>query len=132
MALAHDPSGPLPPCPEDQQPPAAIVPADLRAGQVDGAVALCGWPVEPEEWTGLRAFGEDTLVLEEFDLVRVDDDRCPFPGVYISDLKPVPSAVLFDGMDQAQMTAAFPALVAFERQMIPLVPGFACILLKAR
>lgn len=87
---------------------------------MDGAVAFRRRPVEPEERTGLGSFCEDTLVTEEFDLVRVDDGGCSFPGVLITDKKSIPSPILFDGMDQAQMAAAFTALMAFERQKITL------------
>ena len=38
VALAHDPACPLSFGIEDQQAPAAIIPADLRAGHVDRAV----------------------------------------------------------------------------------------------
>ena len=124
MTLAHDPPGPLPPGVEDQQPPAAIVPADLRACQVNGAVAFRRRLVIPEERTCLRTFSEDTPITKEFNLVRVDDDGCSFPGILVTDQKPIRSAFLFNGMNEAQMTAAFPALMAFERQMTHSGTGF--------
>lgn len=98
---------------------------------MDGAVPFRRQPVVPKEGTGLRALTEDTPVAKELQLIRVDDDRCPFPGVQVPDQKPIGTQVLLDGMDQAQMAAAFPTLMAFERQIITLwYRGYSHIPLK--
>ena len=54
MPLPHDPPGAFPFGSKDQDVPAAIVPADLRAGEVDGTVAFLTHSIIPEEGTGFR------------------------------------------------------------------------------
>ena len=115
MALAHNPAGPVSSGIKDQDSPAAVIAADLRTRQVNGAVTLRRRSVEPEERARLRAFQKDTPVAKEIDLVRVDNYFSLFPGILVVDEKPVIPVILPDSMDQPEMAAAFPALAAFKR-----------------
>lgn len=114
MTPAHDSSGSSPRTVEDEQAPAAVVPADLGARQVDGAVSLRGRRVIPEERARLRSLGEDASVGKQRDLIRVDRDFRRFTRVLVADQEAVIPIIVMDRMDQAQMTAAFAALVAFK------------------
>ena len=99
VALAHDPAGPLSFGIEDQQAPAAIVPADLRAGQVDRAVPFFRSPVVPEKRAGFGTFKKNTLVTKESNLVRVNGHLCFFTGILVVYQEPVIPVVFPDGMD---------------------------------
>lgn len=114
MTLAHDPSDSSPRAIEDEQAPAAVVPADLRACQVDGAVSLRRRRIVPEERARLRPFGEDTRVGKEGDLVRIDRDFRRLTRVPVADQEAAIPIIGMDRMDQAQVTAAFAALAAFK------------------
>jgi hypothetical protein len=115
VSLAHDPSCPFSARIKDQHTPAAIVPADLRAGQVDGAVPLFSAPVIPEKRACLGAFQKNIFVAKECYLVRINTDRCFFTGILVVYQEVVIPVVLPDGMDQPKMAATFPALAAFKR-----------------
>ena len=114
VALAHDPSGPLSVGIKDQQAPAAIVPADLRARQVDGTVPFRGCPVIPEKRAGLGTFPENARVIEEGNLVGVNGNGCFFTRVLVLHEETVIPVVLLYEMDQPEMAAAFTALAAFK------------------
>ena len=131
MPLAHDPPGSFSPGIEDQHPPAAIVPADLRAREMDGAVALRCRCIIPEERAGFGALGKDAFVMEEFVLVRVDSDRGLLACVLVVDDEPVIPKILVYDVDEPQVAATLPTLLAFERHSphLPL-PGFAFKLLN--
>jgi hypothetical protein len=115
VALAHDPPGPLSFRIKDQQVPAAIIPADLRACQVNGTVSFRGYLIVPEKRTGFGTVKENGLVIEEGDLVRVNRHHCLFTCILVVYEKPVIPVVFPDGMDKPEMAAAFPALAAFKR-----------------
>jgi hypothetical protein len=114
MALAHDPPCPLSFRIEDQQAPAAIIPADLRACLVDGTVSFRGCPVIPEKRACLGTFLKDTLVTKECNLVRVNDHRGFFTRVLILYKEVEIPVVFLDDMDQPEMAAAFSTLAAFK------------------
>lgn len=116
-SLAHDPPGPFPLRVKDQDAPAAIIPADLRACQVDGAVPFCLVPVEPEERTCLGAFGKYTPVPEQSILVRVNRHFRFLSGILVVDKVPVVPVILPYRMDKAKVAATFPALAAFKRHV---------------
>jgi len=105
---------------KDQQAPAAIVPADLRACQVDGTVSFRRWCIIPEKWACLGTFGENTRITIEGYLFRVYRYRCFFTRVLITQLKVIIPVVFFNYMDQAKVAATFSALTAFKRQKIDL------------
>ena len=115
MPLTHDPPGAFPFWGKDQDVPAAIVPADLRAGEVDGTVTLRFYSIIPEERTGFRTLSKDAIVRKEPDLVRVNTDRGLLTGVLVGHDKPVIAKVCVNEMDKSQVAATFPALLAFER-----------------
>jgi hypothetical protein len=106
MTLAHDPACPLSGGIEDQQAPAAIIPADLRACQVDGTVPLRGCPVIPEKRAGLGAFRKNMPVTKEGNLIRVNSYCGFFPRVLVFYKEPVITVIFLDGMDKSEMTAA--------------------------
>lgn len=114
VTLAHDPSRSSPRVVEDEQAPAAVVPADLGARQVDGAVSLRGRRIVPEERARLRSLGEDAPVGKQGDLVRIDRDLCRLARVLVADQEAVIPIIGVDRMDQAQVAAAFAALTAFK------------------
>jgi len=122
MPLAHDPPGPFPFGCKNQESPAAIVPADLRSGEMDSTPALRCHCVIPEERARLGAFGKYAPVKKESNLVRVNSDRGLFTGVLVVHNKPVIAKVFVYDMDEPKMTATLPALLAFERQKFNL-PG---------
>jgi hypothetical protein len=115
VALAHNPPSPFSFLIKDKQAPAAIVPADLRAGQVDSTVPLFRCPVITEKRACLRAFQKNLVIAKECYLVRINTDRCFFTGVLVVYKEAVIPVVLPDGMDQPEMAATFPALAAFKR-----------------
>jgi hypothetical protein len=110
--LAFDASHPLPPGIKDQDAPAAVVPADRRAGQVYGAVPLSA--IKAEERAGLGAFGKDLPVSEECDFIRVDCNGSNLTGILVSYREAMVPKVLLYGMDKAEMAATFPALAALK------------------
>jgi|WetSurMetagenome_2_1015567.scaffolds.fasta_scaffold23769_5 hypothetical protein len=103
---------------EDQQSPAFIVPADLRAGFVHSAAGLFTPGQVPEKGAGMRQFCKDALVIEEGMLVRIDDNRALFPGIIIADQKTVLPVLFPDRMDIPEVAAAFPAPEAFKGQAV--------------
>jgi len=115
MPLAHDPPGTFPFRSQDQDVPAAIVPADLRAGEVDGTVAFRSHSIIPEERTGFGTLSKDAPVRKEPDLVRVYTDRGLLTGVLVVHDKPVIAKVCVYDVDKSQVAATLPALLAFER-----------------
>ncbi len=122
MPLAHDPAGPFPFMCKDQESPAAIVPTDLRAGEVDSTIALRSDIVIPEERACLGTFDKYAPVKKESNLVRVNSDRGFFTGVLVIHHEPVIAQICVYPVDEPQVAAAFPALLAFERQKFNL-PG---------
>jgi hypothetical protein len=117
MPLAHDPPGSFPIGCKDQESPAAIVPAYLRAGEVHGAIALRCTSIIPEERACLGTFGKYALVKKEPGLVRVDSDGGFLTGVLVIHHEPVIAKVCVYDVDKSQVTATLPALLAFERHM---------------
>jgi len=118
MPLVHDPPGPPPPEIEDEQAPAAVVPADLGACQVDGTVCLFGLLVGAEKRACLGTFFKNAAVKEEQDLVGVHSHRCLLAGVLVAHQKTVLTPFFFYCVDQPEMAAALAALLALERQSI--------------
>jgi hypothetical protein len=115
VALAHDPACPPSSGIKDQQAPAAIVPADLRAGQVDSTISFFRSRVIAEERAGLGTFPEDAPVAEERYLVRVNCHGIFFTSILVPYKETVIPIILLYDMNQPKMTAAFPALTAFKR-----------------
>jgi hypothetical protein len=103
---------------EDQKTPASIVPADLRPGEMYGAVGFFTPGLVTEERAGVREFFKDTLVIEEVAFVGINRDRGRLTGIIIVNKEPVIPVLLFDHMDVPELIATFPALEAFERQGI--------------
>ena len=115
MPLTHNPPDAFSFRCKDQDVPAAIVPAYLRAGEVDGTVAFLTHRIIPEEGTGFRTLSKDASVRKEPDLVRVNTDRGLLTRVLVVHDKPVIAKVCVYDMDESQVAATFPALLAFER-----------------
>jgi len=123
MPLVHDPPGPPPPEIEDEQAPAAVVPADLRACEVNGTVCLPGLLVGAEKRACLGKFFKNAAVKEEVDLVRVNRYLGFLAGVHVAHQKTVLTPFFFYCVDQPEMAAALTALLAFERQSITSPDG---------
>ena len=115
MPFTHNPPGAFPIGCKDQDVPAPIVPANLRAGEVDGTVAFRSHWVIPEERTGFRTLSKDAPVRKEPNLVRVNTDCGLLTSVLVVHDKPVIAKVCVNNMDKSQVAATFPALLAFER-----------------
>ena len=116
-ALALDPPCPFSLTIKDQQAPAAIVPADCRAGHVDSAVAFSG--NKTEERACLGSFGKNTPVSEECNLVRVDFNRRNLTGILVPEPEaPVPQIIQYR-VDKTKVAATFPALAALKRHRTP-------------
>lgn len=116
VTSAHDPSGSPPQTVKDEQAPAAVVPADLRSRQVDGAVSFRSRRIIPEKRARLRSLGEDACIGKQGDLIRINRHLCRFTRVLVADQVAVIPIIDMDRMDQAQVTAAFAALAAFKCQ----------------
>jgi hypothetical protein len=111
---------------EDQEAPASVIPAYLRAGLVHGAISQLAAGLVPEKGAGMGEFFKDALVIKEFMLVGIDRDRCLFTGIIVADQEAVISEIFLDNMDITEMAAAFPALETFESQSgFPLSGGSA-------
>jgi len=123
MPLVHDPPGSPSPEIEDEQAPAAVVPADLGACQVDGTVCLPGLLVGAEKRACLGKFFKNAAVTVELDLVRVNRYLCLLAGVLVAHQKSVLTPFFFYCVDQPKMAAALTALLAFERQSITSLNG---------
>jgi hypothetical protein len=118
VPLVHDPPGPSPPVVKDEQAPAAVVPADFGACQVDGAKGFAGTLIVAEERAGLGKFFKNAAVKEKVDLVGVDRHLCFLAGVLVAQKKTQFPAVFFYPVDQAEVAAALAALLALEWQGI--------------
>ena len=116
VTLAHDPSGPLSFGVKDQQAPAPIIPADLRACQVDGTVPFFRLAVVPEKRAGFGTLLKNTRITKERDLVRVNGYCCSFTGVLVLYKEMIIPQVFLYRMDQAKVAATFTTLAAFKRQ----------------
>jgi hypothetical protein len=110
----HDPPSAAPLVVEDQEPPAAIVLANIGTGEVHGTPCLLRSGLVPEERASVRKDGKDALVIEEFVLVRVNRHRGIFISIIVMDEEPVVSVILLDHVNIPEITAALPALEAFE------------------
>jgi hypothetical protein len=99
---------------EDQETPAPVVPAYLRAGQVHGAEGLLAPGLVTEKRAGMRKFFKDALVIKELVLVRIDSHRGLFTGIVVIDQEAVIPEFFLDDMNVPEVFAAFPALEAFK------------------
>ncbi len=113
--LAHDPPGPLSGGIKNEHPPAAVVPADLGPGEVDGAVPFSCGTVEPEERAGLGTFDKDAPVIKERNFVRVHGYFRFLTSIFVINQKTQIAIVFFNGMDKAEVAATLPALAALKR-----------------
>ena len=112
----HDPPDSASTVIQDQQPPTAVVPADLRPCQVHGTKGFSAFRMFTEKRAGIRQFFEYTLIQEKLALVRIDCNRCLFSGIFIINQKPEVPIIFLYNMYQSEMTAALPALETFEWQ----------------
>jgi len=119
-SLAHNSSGSFPCGIEDEDTPAAIVPADLRACLVDGTVSFHRRCIIPEEGACLGTFGENTCIIIEGYLVRVNNYRCFFTRVLVIHQEVIIPGFFYYLMNQPQVAAALSTLTAFKRQEINL------------
>lgn len=101
---------------EDQEPPAPIVQADLRPGQVDRAPGLLRPGLVAEEGAGVGEFFKDAFVIEQFVFVWVNGNLGIFTGIVVMDKKPVIAVIFLNDVDVPEITATLPALEAFKRQ----------------
>jgi hypothetical protein len=118
-----DPACPPAPVVEDEQSPAAIVPADIRPGGMNRAICLIAPGLVSEEWAGKRKFLKDPFVFKKSDLVRIDLDFRVLPGILVVHGIPVVPFLTGNDMDKTQVAAAFPALETLECDT--LAPYFA-------
>ncbi len=114
-----DPPRPPAPVVEDQEPPAAIVAADLRPCLVNGTVRLLAPGLVAEERAGMRKLFKNTLIVKEFPLVRVDSYQGLLAGICIADQETVLPVLFLYDMDPAEVAAAVPALETLESQGPP-------------
>jgi hypothetical protein len=117
---SHNPPGSLSRGIKDQQAPAAIVPADFRAGKVNGTVSLRRFRFVPEKRTCFGAFCKNAPVKKKAYLVRVNGHRRFLARVPVIDKKVIVPEVFFYLVDLAQVAAAFTTLTTFKRQGIDL------------
>jgi hypothetical protein len=101
---------------EDQKPPALVVPADLRAGVVDGAAGAFSPGPVPEERAGMGQPGKDAPVVKEGTVVLCHLNRALFTGIMVADLEAVLPQFFRDEMDIPEPAAAFPAPETFKSQ----------------
>jgi hypothetical protein len=118
-----DPSCPVSPVIQDQEPPAPIVPAYPGTGEVDGAECLLASRFVPEKRAGVGEDFKDAFVFEELDLVRVDGYRGLLAGILVVHNKPVIPELHFYGVNVPEMAAAIAALETFEGQDSASVTG---------
>jgi hypothetical protein len=100
---------------EDEEAPAPIIPAHLRAGQVYGTIRQFTSRLVTEERAGLRKLFKDTRVIKNIMLVRIHGHQGLFIGVPVVDEEAVISILLFDAVDKAKMCATISALETFKR-----------------
>ena len=86
---------------QDEQAPAAVIPADLRTGQMDGAEPLPAAGFVTKKRTRIRQSVKDTPVFEHADFIRINDNISFLTGIPVEYQKPVVSPVLFDYMNQS-------------------------------
>ena len=101
---------------DDQEPPAPVIPTDLRPGEMNGTIRLLTSRLMPEKRAGMRQFFKDALVIEESTFVRIYGYRGLFTGIIVIDKETVVPVLFLDDMYIAELIAAFPALEAFEDQ----------------
>jgi hypothetical protein len=116
MPLVHDPPGSPPPIIKDEQAPAAKIPADLGACQVDGAPGFPALLVMPEKGACLGKFLKHAAVKKDLNFVGVNRYFCFLTGVLVAQQKAVLPAFFFYCVDQTKMAAALAALLALEWQ----------------
>ena len=114
-----DPPRPPAPVVEDQEPPAAVVAADLRPCQVNGTVCLLAPGAVAEERAGMRKLFKNALIIKEFPLVRVDSYRGLLSGIRIADQETVLPVLFLYDVNPAEVAAAVPALETLEGQNPP-------------
>jgi hypothetical protein len=118
VAVIHDTACPLPVRAEDEHPPAPVISADLRTGQVNSAISFRCGTIKPEKRACLGTFMKDAYVKKQFNLVRVNVYFRFFPGVFIPDDEMKISVVFYYRVNKSEVTTAFPALGTFECQKI--------------
>ena len=102
------------PAVDNEESPAPVVPADLRAGQVYRAESFSASRFVAKKRAGVGECFKDAFVVEERDLIRIDGDNGFFSGVLIMDYKPVITDFFSYYVNVPQFAAAIPALEAFE------------------
>jgi hypothetical protein len=78
-----DPPDPSSPLIKDEQPPATIIPTDLRPCLMHGAVSVIAVGLIAEKWTSLGKFFKNSLVLKEIALVKIDHYQCFISGIIV-------------------------------------------------
>ncbi len=109
---------------EDENPPAAEVPADRRPGRMDGAPGRNIPGVEPEKWAGLGVGIEYRAICVKQAFIGVDPHPGAFPGVHIFNEKFSIRVFFPDTVDKPHVRAAFPALRTFKNQEACLLHNF--------
>jgi hypothetical protein len=89
MPVFHHSSCPFPLCIKDQESPASVFPADIRAGEMDCAIVQAVLVVVPEKGAGFRQAGKYLPVVIEMMERECDLHLVFLPGVLVPDEKGV-------------------------------------------
>lgn len=84
---------------------------------MDTTVPLPVLPGKAEEWAGFRAVNKGPAVIEEGKHPGGDGDGRPLTGILVSHDIPVIAKILDNPMDEPEVTATVPTLIAFKSQM---------------
>jgi hypothetical protein len=68
---------------KDEQPPATVIPTDLRSCTMHRAAGLPPACLKPEKRAGMGKYFKNRHVPEEVTLVRIDLNRSFFPGILV-------------------------------------------------
>jgi len=116
----HNPAGTLTVPVHDQHPPATIVAADIRPGEMNRAECLFRTRLVPEERAGLGKLRKDALVIVECVLVRVHGHNIRLVCVPVEDHELVIPVVFGDTVDKPEVAATLATLLAVKGQ--PVIP----------
>ena len=110
--LVQDTTGPFAGCVRDEQAPAAVIAADVRAGIVHRAPCL-SFRIKPEERACIRQSLKTAFVLIEGIFVRIHPDFLYIAGIVVVYDKGVVPPVFCNCVDEFHVAAAVAALTAF-------------------
>ena len=102
---------------EDEQPPAAIVAADPRAGLVYRATGLFTAGLVTEKRAGIGMCIKNARIQKKVPFIGIYADGSFLTGIIVADQKTKIATIILNGVDQSEVFTTFPARETFKRQI---------------